>query len=1025
MYSIFADAVCIYSDTSCVDSTKVINPKLTLEDNGAGSLIMTLPPCNVGYNTVQRLVTDISVRKDGVELWAGRVLSEERDFWNNRVLYCEGELAFFNDTTQPPNEYPNIDIQKYIAMLVEIHNSKAPQNRRFAVGAVTVHDINLSTYRTNYEKTIESLNNLVQLYGGHLRVRKSENGTRYLDYLRNYPDTCSQTIEFGKNLIDFTRKWDSSEFATVIVPLGKRLDDSPVESLDAYLTVESVNSGSLYVQSSNAVNTYGWIEKTVTWDDVEDPAVLLEKAKEYLADLQFDNMEIELSALDMHYLNVDTEAVKLLDEIQVISRPHGLNRLFPVTKLEIPLDSPEKTQFKLGDTVKTSLSGVNNQINAAIIQKIDNLPKAHSILKEAKENATQIMNMATTGYITITQDEHGSETLYISNIRDYTKADKLWKWNMNGLGYSSDGGKNFGLAITMDGAIVADFITTGVLSADRIRAGILADVGGNFSLNLEDGTLVMKKGSITIGADGKGRSIFSVDTKGNLSIGRDEYGRSVFAVDTEGNVTMKKGSITIGSYKDENGQDAGPVFSVDKDGNLFARNGTFAGNLLGAKGTFGGELVAVTGDFKGVVQASDFLDRNGNSMMSGKKFASDYLDLYGLTIRNKTSNAITFQVDQNGKVTISGSVTIAKGSISIGTDSNNPKFLVTNNGDVTMAGSINLAGNITWSTDNSPCHVLYARSALGVPSGMYNTFSDYNDYWWHKVFGTYDYYASYTYDGGRSWTSAIKVRGTDGQNGLNGSNGRDGVDGVNGSDATVTRYNIWRAMLSAAPSDGLYSAYDSYTGQQALLIRASAIQAGVIDAGKVYLEDGYGGFCSGIGRSDYGETHGAKMYGKYGTHYVIATESGVRMQAPGTSFYVVSGSVTSTVAISQPSDSRLKNSITYDLERYKEFFQALKPCGYKFNNGTSGRNHIGYIAQDVEAALNESGISSTDFAGFIRTQPEEGFHVKLEDEYQLRYSEFIALNTYMIQSAWNEIDRLKVEVQKLRERCEIQNEENP
>jgi len=985
MYDICADGRCIYSDISCIDATKAINPKLTLEDNGAGSLTVTLPPCNVGYDTVKRLVTDISVKKNGIELWAGRVLSEDKDFWNNRVLYCEGELAFFNDTTQPPKEYVNLDVREYITRLVEVHNAKAPPNRRFSVGAVTVHDANLATHCTNYEKTIESLNDLVQQYGGHLRVRKLSNGTRYLDYLKDYPDTCSQTIQFGKNLIDFTRKWDSAEFATALVPLGKRLDDSPIEALDAYLTVESVNSGSMYIQSDAAVKAYGWIEKTVTWDDVDDPAVLLEKAKAYLADLQFDNMEIELSALDMHYLNVDTEAVKLLDEIQVISRPHGLNRLFPVTKLEIPLDSPEKTQFKLGSTVKTSLSGMNNQISAAIIQKIDNLPKAHSVLKEAKENATKIMNMATTGYITITQDKYGSDTLYISNIRDYTKADKLWKWNMNGLGYSNDGGETFGLAITMDGAIVADFITTGVLSADRIRAGILADITDNFSLNLEDGTLVMKKGSIDIG-DG------------------------TFAVDCDGNVTMKKGSIDIG-----NGN-----FTVDKAGNLYARNGTFAGELLGATGTFGGKLVAVTGDFKGTVQAADFLDRNGNSMMSGEKFASDYLDLYGLTIRNRATNAVTFQVNQNGEVSINGGVTITKGSISIGGNRYSPNFLVTNDGNVTMAGNINLAGNITWSTDNSPCHVLYSRTALSTPSGRYDSFSNYNDYWWHKTFGAYDYYASYTYDGGQTWTSAIKVRGTDGVNGVDGRPGRDGADGINGSDATVTKYNIWRAMLSATPNDGLYS-----DGDGNLLIRASAIKTGCIDLTNVYLEDGYGGFCSAKGSDDYGVTYGAKMYGAYGSHYVIATGSGVRMQAPGTSFHVVSGQVTSSVAISEPSDSRLKNSIAYDLERYKAFFQALKPCSYKFNDGTSGRFHIGYIAQDVETAISESGIQSVDFAGFIKTRPEEGLHIKLADEYHLRYSEFIALNTYMIQSALEEIDRLKVEVQELRKRCEIQNEDSP
>lgn len=604
MYSIYADGACIYSDVFAVDSMKVINPKLTLEDNGAGSLVVTLPPHNAGYASIVRMVTDISVQKDGEEIWAGRVLSESEDFYRNRILYCEGELAYFNDSTQPPAEYSGLSVRGYLERLIAVHNSKVAANRRFTLGAVTVVDKNFPTYYTNHDKTMAVFNALVEQYGGHLRVRKV-NGVRYLDYLAEYPDTCSQVIQFGSNIIDFTKQWDSTEFATVIVPLGNRLEDSPIEALDAYLTVESVNHGSMYVQSNEAVAVYGWIEKAVTWDDVSDPAVLLEKAKAYLSDIQFDNMELELSALDLHYLDVDVEAVKLLDEIRVISRPHGLDRMFPVTKLEIPLDSPEQTQFKLGTTVKTSLTSVNNQINAAILKKIDDLPKAHSILKEAKENATHIMNMATTGYITITKDDYGSETLYISNVRDYTKADKLWKWNMNGLGYSNDGGKTFGLAITMDGSIVADYITTGVLNADVIRAGTLKDYGGNFILDFETGKLTMKRGSINIG-------------NGN--------------------------------------------FTVDEEGNLYARRGTFAGTLSGAKGTFGGQLVAASGDFKGVVQASDFLDRYGRSMMSGDKFASDYLDLYGLTIRNKNTGATTFAVSSTGVITINGNITMGAGS---------------------------------------------------------------------------------------------------------------------------------------------------------------------------------------------------------------------------------------------------------------------------------------------------------------------------------------------------------------------------
>lgn len=612
MYSILADGVCIHSDVFALDTMKVINPKLVLEDCAAGSLSMTLPSINVGYDTIERMITDISVEKDGAEIWTGRVLSETKDFWNNRVLYCEGELAFFNDSTQPPKEYAGYTVRGYLEALIEVHNAKVPENRRFTLGAVTVYDDEYPTRYTNFEKTMASINTLIETYGGHMRVRH-ENGERILDYLEECPNTCSQTVQMGVNLIDFTKSWDMSEFATVVVPLGARLEDSPIEALDAYLTVEEVNNGSPYVQSAEAVAAYGWIEKTVNFDDVTDPSVLLEKARAYLSDLQFDNMTLELSALDMHYLEVDVEAVKLLDEIRVISLPHGLDRLFPVTQLEIPLDSPEKTQFKLGDTVKTSLTEVNNQTSSEILEKIDKLPKAHSILKEAKENATAIMHMATTGYITITKDEYGSETLYISNTRDYTKADKLWKWNMNGLGYSNDGGETYGLAITMDGAIVADYITAGVLNGNVLRAGVIKDYNDNVIFDLDNGEL-----------------------------------------------TMKKGSIKLGAYSDTSKH---YMFEVDNEGNVYAGSGTFAGTLAGAKGTFGGELVAATGTFTGVVRASDFVSSvTGESMLNDGKFKAKFLDLYGLTITNISTGATTFAVSSNGAVTINGKVTMGSGS---------------------------------------------------------------------------------------------------------------------------------------------------------------------------------------------------------------------------------------------------------------------------------------------------------------------------------------------------------------------------
>lgn len=464
MYSIYANDVCIYDDSFPQDNMCVIDPKLVLSESSAGSLTITLPPSNLAYETITRMTTDISVRKNGSEIWAGRVLSEDKNFWNHRVLLCEGELAFLNDTTQPPAEYHNLTVRGFLEKLIQIHNSKVAKNRQFVVGTVTVEDSNDSLYRyTNFESTISCINEkLLDRLGGHIRVRKVA-GVRYLDYLKDYPNINSQTIEFGKNLLDFTRMWDSTKFATAIVPLGARLDDSAIEALDAYLTVESVNNGSIYVKSQDAIDNYGWIEKVVEWSDVTTPQALLAKAKKYLSEIQFDDMKIELSAVDLHYMNVNYEDVKMLDKIRIISDPHGLDRYFPVTRLTIPLDQPENTVFTLGGMVCNTLTGTNNQINATLSNTIKNLPKISSILKEAQNNATSLINTAMNGYITFINNSDGTpRELLIMDTNNIETAKSVWRWNVNGLGYSSKGYKGpFTTAITMDGKINADFILAG------------------------------------------------------------------------------------------------------------------------------------------------------------------------------------------------------------------------------------------------------------------------------------------------------------------------------------------------------------------------------------------------------------------------------------------------------------------------------------------------------------------------------------------------------------------------------------
>ena len=85
---------------------------------------------------------------------------------------------------------------------------------------------------------------------------------------------------------------------------------------------------------------------------------------------------------------------------------------------------------------------------------------------------------------------------------DITQAQKVWRWNNGGFGFSSTGYNGpYTLAITQNGAIVADFITAGTLNANVIRAGILQDAAGKNSWNMQTGAFTITNGSINITTD--------------------------------------------------------------------------------------------------------------------------------------------------------------------------------------------------------------------------------------------------------------------------------------------------------------------------------------------------------------------------------------------------------------------------------------------------------------------------------------------------------------------------------------------
>lgn len=216
------------------------------------------------------------------------------------------------------------------------------------------------------------------------------------------------------------------------------------------------------------------------------------------------------------------------------------------------------------------------------------------------------------------------------------------------------------------------------------------------------------------------------------------------------------------------------------------------------------------------------------------------------------------------------------------------------------------------------------------------------------------------------------------------------VDGFNFT-GLVTFTDLENELDGYATESGLRKGTTTISGD--------CITTGLVSLDYLDISNGYGSLTIEDGSTGVSGTKGACLTGPDGGIYFIVTNAACRMTAEDNNFYVSSTRVHSDTEIDVGSDARLKNTVEYDLAgQYGGFYRRLRPCRFKYNNGTSDRFHTGFIAQEVEQALGESGLTGQELAALV--QGEDGM-------YAIRYAELIALNTAMIQRLMERVDALE------------------
>lgn len=328
-------------------------------------------------------------------------------------------------------------------------------------------------------------------------------------------------IAYGKNMTELKCDVDMSASYTGIF---------------GYVKTDDVNLTSSY----NVTNTSGISTRILARDFSSDfgsntptQSSLDAAVQKYAEDNDINSVKASVTvsfvnlAQSPEYANIaPLETVNLCDTVTIYHKELGVNIKAKVIKTVYDTIAEKYTKIELG-SARTNMSSIISQtVKEAADAKniaISSKSEVTAAYQEAIANATAAITGNSGGYIRLNPSENPQELL-IMNTADASTATKIWRWNLSGLGYSSTGySGTYKTAITQDGHIVADFIDTGTLTANIIKAGIMQSTNGEFSFNLESGHIEASDINITggnINLDGGTLSVLNDDGyKADLSGG--------------------------------------------------------------------------------------------------------------------------------------------------------------------------------------------------------------------------------------------------------------------------------------------------------------------------------------------------------------------------------------------------------------------------------------------------------------------------------------------------------------------------
>ena len=377
------------SDINCM----LLNPSLELEMNSAGSFNFTLPPGHPYWNSIEILKSTIDVYEDDDLIFTGRVANIDKNWNNERVVECEGALAYFNDSihrqmkweTPLPIASEDPTVHNFLKDILDNHNVFVGDavNRQIHIGHIYV-DPYLVTREVDYDTTLDILTRMcLDTNGGYFMIRKDpETHLLYLDWLKDFTEESGQPASFGVNLLNFNTGLHAEDICTGVLARGATVNDQVVTLSNVELVDETTYPDMSVDHYTNQYQDILWhregkekFGQVVQVHDFPDAQTdwknggqvvansLFEEARKWLEEKNTKVESIEVEVAELSWLQEGVpkyklgQIVEILDDAHMAGEPYDVRRL-PMYKLSCDLNSGSK-KVTLGRPPKKELTQIS------------------------------------------------------------------------------------------------------------------------------------------------------------------------------------------------------------------------------------------------------------------------------------------------------------------------------------------------------------------------------------------------------------------------------------------------------------------------------------------------------------------------------------------------------------------------------------------------------------------------------------------------------------------------------------------